>query len=95
MTSPHIVHGKSSDIYHKQAGIFKDIPMPFQAGRYHSLILNNKTMSHDLEITAWTKDKIIMGIQHKDYPLYGVQFHPESILTEFGLTLIENFLTVN
>jgi len=88
-----LMHGKTSDIYHTGEGLFKDIPSPFKAVRYHSLVIDKKTLPEDLQITAWTKDDDeIMGIQHKELPLWGVQFHPESILTEYGKKLLKNFM---
>jgi len=88
-----LMHGKTSMIYHNQKGIFKGIPNPFEAVRYHSLVIDKNTLPEDIEITAWTKeDDEIMGIEHKKYPIWGVQFHPESILTEHGKTLLKNFM---
>ncbi|HDL18616.1 MAG TPA: aminodeoxychorismate/anthranilate synthase component II [Bacteroidetes bacterium] len=90
--APAPVHGKTADIYHHSTGIFSDLPSPFQAARYHSLMIDKTTLSTELEIVAETDDKIIMGIQHKRYPVIGVQFHPESILTGCGFSLLENWL---
>jgi len=88
-----IMHGKTSMIYHNKKSIFKDIPSPFEATRYHSLVVDKKKLPKCLEVTAWTKDgNEIMGLQHKDYPIWGVQFHPESILTKVGLKILKNFL---
>ncbi len=87
-----LMHGKTSLIYHNKKDIFRSIPNPFEATRYHSLILERKTLPTCLEITAWTKDLEIMGLKHKDYPLWGVQFHPESILTKVGKNILANFL---
>lgn len=87
-----IMHGKTSDIQHKGKGIFMNLPMPFAATRYHSLLVEKKSLPKDLEITAWTKQNEIMGLQHKSHPTYGVQFHPESILTTSGKDLLRNFL---
>ena len=87
-----LMHGKTSMIYHNKKDIFKRLPNPFEATRYHSLIVERKSLPECLEITAWTKDKEIMGLKHKQYPLWGVQFHPESILTKFGKDLLANFL---
>ncbi|MBF0215456.1 MAG: aminodeoxychorismate/anthranilate synthase component II [Candidatus Omnitrophica bacterium] len=87
-----IMHGKVSDIYHNSKGIFKDIPSPFTATRYHSLLIEPKTLKKPLEVTAWTDQGEIMGISHMDKPLWGVQFHPESILTVEGKKLLRNFL---
>jgi len=88
-----LMHGKTSMIYHNQKGIFKDIPSPFEAVRYHSLVIDKNTLPQDIEITAWTEeDDEIMGIEHKSYPIWGVQFHPESILTKYGKKLLSNFM---
>ena len=87
-----LLHGKTSDIYHNNKGTYKGLPNPFKATRYHSLIIDKKTLSKDFLITSKTKDGIIMGIKHKTLDLEGVQFHPESILTTFGKKLIENAL---
>jgi len=87
-----IMHGKTSLIYHNKKEIFKDIQLPFEATRYHSLVVERKTLPDVLEITAQTKDKEIMGLKHKEFPIWGVQFHPESILTKVGLRLLKNFL---
>ncbi|MBF0519179.1 MAG: aminodeoxychorismate/anthranilate synthase component II [Nitrospirae bacterium] len=89
-----LMHGKTSLIYHDSRGIFKGIPNPFEATRYHSLIIKNGTLSEDFEITAWTDADEIMGVRHKSYPLDGVQFHPESILTKAGKDILSNFLTL-
>jgi anthranilate synthase component 2 len=88
-----IYHGKSSKIYHNNQGIFKNLPDPFEAVRYHSLAVEKKSLPKDFEITATTKNDIIMGIKHKKFDLEGVQFHPESIKTECGKQLIKNFLS--
>ncbi|MCX5714934.1 MAG: aminodeoxychorismate/anthranilate synthase component II [Candidatus Omnitrophica bacterium] len=87
-----LMHGKTSLIYHNRKDIFKGIPNPFEETRYHSLVVERKTLPRCLEITAWTKDKEIMGLKHKDFPLWGVQFHPESILTVAGKAILANFL---
>lgn len=89
-----LMHGKTSLIYHNQKTIFKGIPNPFEATRYHSLLIEKKKLPEVLEITAWTKNDEIMGIKHKQYPLWGVQFHPESILTEPGKDILVNFLNI-
>ena len=89
-----LMHGKTSAIYHNSQGIFKNIPNPFDATRYHSLLVERKTFPDSLEITGWTKEKEIMGLQHRNYPLFGVQFHPESILTKAGKDILRNFLKV-
>ena len=87
-----IMHGKTSDIHHDGKGLFKGLPNPFTATRYHSLAVSRDTLPDDLEVTAWTDDGEIMGFQHKSRPVYGVQFHPESIATEGGHQLLANFL---
>ena len=90
-----LMHGKTSIIMSKKIGILKNAPRKFEATRYHSLIIDKKTLSKDLIITAETKDGIIMGIMHKRYNVHGVQFHPESIKTPIGLKLLKNFLKYN
>ena len=92
--APHVMHGKTSEISHNSTGIFKDIPSPYLATRYHSLIVDRASLPNSLTITAETKDGLIMGLQHKDYDLYGVQFHPESIASEYGHKLLENFMNI-
>jgi len=87
-----LMHGKTSTIHHNGKGIFKGLPNPFEATRYHSLLVERKSFPKVLNITAETKEKEIMGLQHKSYPIYGVQFHPESILTLEGKKLLKNFL---
>jgi len=89
-----LMHGKTSKIYHDGKGIFKGIRNPFEATRYHSLIVERKSFPKALRITAETKEKEIMGLVHKKYPIYGVQFHPESILTLEGKKLLKNFLEI-
>lgn len=86
------MHGKVSDVMHTNKGLFKNIPSPFKATRYHSLIVERKSLPADLEITAETSDGTIMGLQHKKYSIHGVQFHPESIASEHGHQLIQNFI---
>ncbi|BBH23317.1 glutamine amidotransferase [Paenibacillus baekrokdamisoli] len=88
-----LMHGKTSAIIHDGRTIFEGIPSPFTATRYHSLIVKRETLPDCLEITAETADGEIMGLRHKEYPIEGVQFHPESIITENGLTLLRNFLS--
>lgn len=90
--APTLMHGKISPINHKNSGVFRDIKSPFNATRYHSLVVDKNSIPPVLEITAWTDDGIIMGIRHKEYRVEGVQFHPESILTDSGLKLLENFV---
>ena len=87
-----LMHGKISIIKSKRIGILKDLPNSFEATRYHSLIIDSKTLSNDLEITAETDDGVIMGIQHKEFNIHGVQFHPESIKTKLGLKILQNFI---
>ena len=87
-----LMHGKTSFIISKKIGVLKDISKNFEATRYHSLIIEKKTLSNDLEITAQTKDGIIMGIMHKKYNIHGVQFHPESIKTNIGIKILKNFI---
>ena len=87
-----LMHGKTSLIYHNQKTIFQGLPNPFEATRYHSLIVEKKGLPSCLQITAWTKEGEIMGLKHKQFPLWGVQFHPESILTRTGKYILANFL---
>ena len=86
------MHGKTSKIKSLRAGILKNLPKSFEATRYHSLIIDKKTLSKNLKITALTKDGIIMGIMHKKYNIHGVQFHPESIKTTIGIKILRNFI---
>ena len=92
ITAKKLMHGKMSKIYFKKIGVFKNIKLPFNATRYHSLIIDKKNLPDCLNITAETKDKIIMGIKHTKYDLYGVQFHPESINTKVGMQIIKNYI---
>jgi anthranilate synthase/aminodeoxychorismate synthase-like glutamine amidotransferase len=87
-----LMHGKTSLIYHNGKELFKGLPNPFEATRYHSLLVEKKSLPDCLQITAWTKENEIMGLRHKKYPVWGVQFHPESILTRAGKELLGNFL---
>ena len=92
-----VMHGKTSPIYHKEQGVFATLPVPFDATRYHSLVLDQATLPDCLEVTAWTQNEDgsfdeIMGVRHKTLGVEGVQFHPESILTEHGHKMLENFL---
>jgi anthranilate synthase component 2 len=87
-----LMHGKISPIHHANVGVFTGLPNPFNATRYHSLAIRRETLPDCLEITAWTDDGEIMGIRHRAFPIQGVQFHPESIMTEHGHRLLENFL---
>ena len=91
--APQIMHGKTSMISHNKTGVFENIDSPFEATRYHSLMVDPKSFPEDLEITATTDDGLIMGLKHKEFEIYGLQFHPESILTSHGHKLIENFLS--
>jgi anthranilate synthase/aminodeoxychorismate synthase-like glutamine amidotransferase len=90
--APRLMHGKTSLIHHDRKTIFKDLPNPFEATRYHSLIIKKETLPGCFEITAWTEMDEIMGVRHKEFILEGVQFHPESILTSVGKDLLRNFL---
>jgi anthranilate synthase component 2 len=90
--APYVMHGKVSAISHTGKGVFKNLPNPFNATRYHSLIVARENFPASLEITAETEDGIIMGLQHKTLPIHGVQFHPESIASEHGHALLKNFL---
>ncbi len=87
-----LMHGKTSMIHHKNVGVFKGLPDPFEATRYHSLVIERETIPDALEITAWTDDGEIMGVRHKQLAVEGVQFHPESILTQYGHEMLANFL---
>ena len=87
-----LMHGKTSLMHHEGASVFKGLPQPFEATRYHSLIVKKETLPDCLEITAWTEEGEIMGLKHKEYEIHGVQFHPESILTAEGKNLLANFL---
>jgi len=89
-----VIHGKTSKIYHDGKGIFNGIENPFEAARYHSLILKKDTIPSKLEITARTEDGIVMGVRHKNYRLEGIQFHPESFLTPLGLEILKNFINL-
>ena len=89
-----LMHGKTSEIYHDGKTIFKGIKKPFTATRYHSLIVKRETLPKALEISAWTKEKEIMGLRHKKFKVEGVQFHPESILTDVGKKILANFLRI-
>ena len=90
--APKPMHGKTTLMYHQGQGVFKHLPIPFEANRYHSLIVERSTLPNELEITAETADGLIMGLRHRTYPVEGVQFHPESILTPVGKDLLRNFL---
>lgn len=89
-----IMHGKSSLIYHNNCGIFAGLPNPFFAIRYHSLVVSRDTLPDCLEVTAWTDDGTIMGLRHREYPVEGIQFHPESFMTQCGKDILNNFLNL-
>ena len=89
-----LMHGKTSKILSKKIGILKNLPRTFEATRYHSLIIEKKSLSKNLEITAESKDGLIMGIQHKEFDVHGVQFHPESIKTKLGIKILKNFIKI-
>ena len=92
--APEPIHGKTDQIYHEGQSVFKNVPSPITATRYHSLIIDRDTCPDCLEITAWTNDNLIMGIKHKTLPFHAVQFHPESIETENGHNLLKNFIEI-
>lgn len=87
-----LMHGKTSDVYHTGVGVFQGLPSPYRITRYHSLVIERESCPECLEVTAWTEDGEIMGVRHKTLALEGVQFHPESIMTEHGHALLKNFL---
>ncbi|GFO54746.1 glutamine amidotransferase [Geomonas sp. Red276] len=93
--SATLMHGKTSPIHHDGKGLFEGLPNPFNATRYHSLIVERESLPKELEVTAWVAEGEIMGMQHKTLPIWGVQFHPESILTEGGMDLLKNFLKMS
>ena len=90
-----LMHGKTSPIYHDKSGLYLNLPDPFTATRYHSLLAERESFPDSLKITAWTEEGEIMGLQHQELPVWGVQFHPESILTTEGMVLLANFLQVS
>lgn len=90
-----MMHGKTSEIFHRSQDLFQGLPSPFEATRYHSLVVRRETLPDELETTAETAEKEIMGLRHKKYPIWGVQFHPESILTQHGKLILKNFLELN
>jgi anthranilate synthase/aminodeoxychorismate synthase-like glutamine amidotransferase len=92
--APRLVHGKTSSIYHDGKTLFSQLPNPMEATRYHSLIIEEEGLPPCLEISAWTEEREIMGVRHREYPTEGVQFHPESILTREGKALLRNFLAL-
>ncbi len=89
-----LMHGKTSKIISKKVGILKNLPKSFEATRYHSLIIDKKSLSKHLDVTAESKDGLIMGVQHKKYDVHGVQFHPESIKTKLGIRILKNFIKI-
>ncbi len=89
-----LMHGKTSRIISKKVGILRNLPESFEATRYHSLIIDKKSLSKHLEITAESKDGLVMGVQHKKYDVHGVQFHPESIKTKLGIKILKNFIRI-
>jgi anthranilate synthase component 2 len=92
--APEPMHGKISAIHHDGSGVFEGLPSPFNATRYHSLIVDRDGLPDCLAVTAETEDKLIMGLRHKDLPIFGIQFHPESIASEHGHEVLKNFLTI-
>jgi len=95
VTAPTIMHGKTSDVYHDGRTIFRNLPTPFRATRYHSLVVDPASFPVSLEVTAQTDDGVIMGLRHREFPVEGVQFHPESILTGIGKELLSNFVSLH
>ncbi|MBC8350411.1 MAG: aminodeoxychorismate/anthranilate synthase component II [Planctomycetes bacterium] len=92
--APQPMHGRTSDVYHDESGVYRSIPSPFSVCRYHSLVVDGASLPDDLIATSQTSDSVVMGLQHRDAPIIGVQFHPESILTDHGYSLVSNFLTL-
>src|SRR3954470_10777199 len=92
--APRLMHGKTSPVRHLSSGVFEHLPNPFEATRYHSLIVRRETLPECLEITAETAEGEIMGLRHREFPIHGVQFHPESVLTAEGMKLLRNFLAL-
>jgi anthranilate synthase component 2 len=90
--APQVMHGKLSAIHHEGQGVFAPMPRPFMATRYHSLIVRRDDLPPELEVTAWTEDGLIMGLRHRQHPIEGVQFHPESIMTDGGMEILRAFL---
>ncbi len=89
-----LLHGKTSEIFHDGRGIYEGVPTPFEATRYHSLLVEGSSLPDELQVTAWTDKEEIMGVRHKEYLIEGVQFHPESILTKHGKDLLRNFIRI-
>jgi anthranilate synthase component II len=94
-TANNILHGKTSTITHDQSDIFNHVPNQFKAARYHSLVIDKQTISNEIKILAISDDKEVMAVKHKKHPIFGIQFHPESILTEFGGQIIKNFIEIS
>jgi len=94
VNAKRLMHGKTSQIFHNGEGVFKNLPSPFTAVRYHSLVIDRETLPQELKITAESDDGEIMGIRHVKYPVFGVQFHPESILSQYGMEVLKNFLEI-
>jgi anthranilate synthase component 2 len=90
--APNLMHGKTSPIFHDGEDLFRGMPSPFAATRYHSLVVDRPSLPECLQVTAWTEDGLIMGLKHRTLPVWGVQFHPESFVTERGLDILANFL---
>jgi anthranilate synthase/aminodeoxychorismate synthase-like glutamine amidotransferase len=90
--APHLMHGKTSPVFHDGRDLFMGMPNPFAATRYHSLVVDRPSLPASLQVTAWTDDGLIMGLRHRDLPVWGVQFHPESFVTERGMDILANFL---
>ena len=90
--APALLHGKTSQIYHRGEGVLDSLPIPFEATRYHSLIVERSSLPHELKVTAETDDELVMAMKHRTFPIEGVQFHPESVLTVDGMRLLRNFL---
>ena len=90
--APHLMHGKTSPVFHDGRDLFMGMPNPFAATRYHSLVVDRPSLPACLQVTAWTDDGLIMGLRHRDLPVWGVQFHPESFVTERGMDILANFL---
>jgi anthranilate synthase/aminodeoxychorismate synthase-like glutamine amidotransferase len=89
------MHGKTSPIYHDGEGVFRRLPNPFEAARYHSLLVDRQRLPASLKLTAWTEEGEVMGVRHATHPVEGVQFHPESIMTPEGKSLLRNFLAIS
>lgn len=93
-SAPQLRHGKTSEVFHDAQGVFRGLPSPFVAGRYHSLVVDESTLPADLTVSARTEDGVVMGIRHRTRPVVGIQFHPESVLTPEGMPLLANFLAL-